>query len=125
MSPLMKSICVSLLLVPCFAFLTQRNDRKLVGVSPILIQNEPVGLRGAMAFRITEVKLGGLAARAGLRENDLILAVDEVPVRSQEELEKTLLQPFLNPGASYVVTLGRFDATSGRLEIMKQVVKAN
>lgn len=131
MSVLSIFVCASLLLFPSFAFLPQRVMPQAVGRPPqrdgdlLLIQNEPAGLRGTMAFHITGVKLGGPAARAGLRENDLILAVDERPVRRQEELEKTILQPFLNPGASYVVTIGRFNVSSGRLDTLKQVVKAN
>ena len=90
----------------------------------LLVQNESAGLRGAMAFRVTEVKRGSPAARAGLRPEDLILAVNEVPVYSKEELERTLLQPTLNPGASLVVTFGRFDRASSTLKIAKANIKA-
>lgn len=85
----------------------------------LLIQNEPAGLRGAMAFHITEIKPQSPAERAGLRPNDLILAVDDEPVTSEETLEQTLLQPWLDHGKSYVVTIGRFSPASGELEIQK------
>ncbi len=90
----------------------------------LLVQNGSLGLRGGLAFHITRVRPESPAAQAGLRSNDLIFAVNDIPVSSREELDRTLLQPSLNPGTTFVVTFGRFDPATGQLEMMKKQVTA-
>ena len=89
-----------------------------------LIQNESAGLRGVMAFRVTDVQAGSPASRAGLQVNDIILAVDGVAVYGREELDRTLLQPWLNPGARIEVTFGRFNSKTGQLEVEDRTIQA-
>jgi S1-C subfamily serine protease len=121
----LASISASMILP--FVILSQQTGIQITprdqSANMLLIQNEAAGLRGAMAFRITEIKPQSPADRAGLRPNDLILAVDDAPVTSEEALDQTLLQPWLDHGKSYVVTIGRFNPPSGDLEIMKVKVQ--
>ena len=130
MAPFKKFVPASVLMVFFALFLIQTSSSKVSQEmpgrkeNPLLIQNESAGLRGAMAFRVTDVQSDSPAARAGLQANDLIFAVDDVPVYSREELDRTLLQPWLNPGAKLAVTFGRFDLQTGRLEIEKRTIQA-
>ena len=100
------------------------QERDFITDKLLLIQNESSGLKGAMAYLVKEVKPGSPADRAGLLPNDLILAVDMEPVYSMQELEKTLLYPMLNPGERFSVIVGRFNGTTGELEVMGKIITA-
>lgn len=131
MTPLKRFLPASIYLVSLCLFLNQTGSSKATQELEVyketghllLIQNESAGLRGSMAFRITDVRPDSPAARADLQVNDLILAVDDVPVYSREQLDRSLLQPWLNPGAELLITFGRFNPRTGQLEIEKRIIK--
>jgi len=132
MNPSKRFFQAGILLIYLLMFLNQTGSSNMTQELPpegrvdplLLIQNESAGIKGAMAFRITDVQPDSPADRGGLQVNDLIMAVDDVAVYSREELDRTLLQPWLNPGAKMKVTFGRFNPKNGQLEFKERTIEA-
>src|SRR5437867_3636634 len=66
-----------------------------------------VGLRGRIAFQVSEVRPETPAARAGLRPNDLILAIDGSDVLDINDVRKTILDPFCPSGRAFTIKYSR------------------
>ena len=64
-----------------------------------------LGLERAQGALVTEVERGAAAERAGIREGDIIVAVEDVPIRHSEELPRNVARHA--PGATIQVALVR------------------
>jgi S1-C subfamily serine protease len=129
MAPFTRTVSVLFFLLLTVAFVSPQNNQiQRPNPAPrenlLLIQGESSGIKGDMAFRITEVKPGSPASRAGLQINDLILSIDDLAVHSQDQLDKTILQPALRPGTKYSISLARFNPATGRFEVTRKKLNA-
>lgn len=71
--------------------MTNRGDRPLTGNTIRTIQQLGLRLAGTRkGLRVNGVRGSGLAARAGLRDGDVIRTINTVPLRSLLELERFL-----------------------------------
>jgi membrane-associated protease RseP (regulator of RpoE activity) len=115
------ALAVGALLVPALAFVqVGRRPRR-----PIMtVASSKVGIRGNIAFEITQVLPESAAAKAGLQPNDLLLAIDGKTILSGDDVRGSLLDPFLPQGKVFTLKVARLDPATHEYAISEIRVRS-
>jgi S1-C subfamily serine protease len=82
----------------------------------LTIQSGTIGVRGNLVYHIAEVKPGSPAERAGLKPNDLVLAINDRKIHHIDDVHKTILDPISPPGQEFSIRFSRLNPRTQKFE---------
>jgi len=82
----------------------------------LTIQGGTIGVRGKVVYQITEVKPGSPAERAGLKSNDLVVAINDRQIQNIEDVRATIIDPIGAPGRDFTIQFSRLNPRTQKYE---------
>jgi serine protease Do len=83
--------------------------RSIIGIHMAQATSDPLAILGMVGVTVSEITPNGPAARAGLKTNDVIVAIDGKPVKTARDLRNTVT--LMKPGQSITVSVRRDNST--------------
>jgi membrane-associated protease RseP (regulator of RpoE activity) len=82
----------------------------------LTIQGGTIGVRGKLVYQITEIKPGAPAERAGLKPNDLVLAINDHQIQNIDDVRTTIIDPIGAPGREFTIQFARLNPRTQKYE---------
>ena len=73
-------------------------------------------MQGRLSYHITEVKPGSPAERAGLKPNDLVVAINDRQIHHIDDVRATILDPIGAPGQDFAIQFFRLNPRTQKYE---------